>query len=44
MLNMKRLGTAFRTSSTGDVQSVEVFHSSVVETNSVIKLLKEGER
>jgi hypothetical protein len=37
------LGTAFRTASTGDEQSVEVYHSSVIETNTN-KTPKEGEK
>jgi hypothetical protein len=37
------LGTAFKTASTGDEQSVEVYHSSVIETNTN-KTPKEGEK
>ena len=36
-------GTAFRTAATGDEQSVEVYHSSVVETSSN-KTVNEGEK
>jgi hypothetical protein len=37
------MGTAFRTSATGDEQSVEVFESSVIETG-INKTAKQGEK